>query len=246
MYNSLLRFLKAATDLILPRRCIVCDRTLLLDEKHICLNCLCDMPLTYFWKQLYNPMADRFNAAICDADLDACGYVQACALFFYDSKGSYKQIPYQLKYSANISAGRFFGQMLGERMVAQEHWKDVDCIIPVPLHWRRKWKRGYNQVEVIAEAVARALNAELRCDVLLKSRYTRTQTQMDIDRKLQNVKGSFNIARESGPFPYNHILIIDDTFTTGSTLLSCYETLIHHLPSNTRISIATLGYVGNA
>ena len=246
MCNSLLRFLKAAADLILPRRCIVCGRKLLLDEKHLCLSCLCDMPLTYFWKQPYNPMADRFNAAICEADLDADGYVRACALFFYDSKGSYKQIPYQLKYSANISAGRFFGKMLGERMAAQEHWQDVDCVIPVPLHWRRKWKRGYNQAEIIAGAVAQALGAEICCNMLLKSKYTRTQTKVDVEQKRQNVQGSFRISRESGPFPYNHILIIDDTFTTGSTLLSCYETLIHHLPSNTRISIATLGYVGNA
>ena len=238
--------MKAASDLILPRRCIVCDRTLLVDEKHLCLSCFCDLPLTHFWTLPYNPMADRFNKAICDADLDAGGYVLACSLFYYDSKGSYKQIPYQLKYSGNIPSGRFFGKMLGERMAAQGHWKDVDCVIPVPLHWRRKWKRGYNQAEVIAEAVAQTLGAGFCCNMLLKSRYTRTQTKVDIDQKRQNVKGSFRIFQESLLFPCRHILIVDDTFTTGSTLLSCYETLSRHLPKTVRISIATLGFVGNA
>ena len=54
-------FLQAAVDLLLPRTCIVCGCRLNLQERHLCLHCLMEMPLTYFWQQPHNPMADRFN-----------------------------------------------------------------------------------------------------------------------------------------------------------------------------------------
>ena len=58
------RGMHAVADLILPRVCDVCGDRLLLGERHICLHCLADMPLTRFWDMKHNPMADRFNAAI--------------------------------------------------------------------------------------------------------------------------------------------------------------------------------------
>jgi predicted amidophosphoribosyltransferase len=61
MKGSILRGLKAATDILLPRQCITCGRKLLLNEKHLCLECLADLPQTYFWTLSHNPMADKFN-----------------------------------------------------------------------------------------------------------------------------------------------------------------------------------------
>ena len=189
-------------------------------------------------------MADRFNELLSEVDLDVSGYVMACSLFYYDSKGTYRKIPYQLKYSGNLPSGRFFGKMLGERMAVQGHWADVDCVIQVPLHWMRRWKRGYNQAEIVAEAMAEALGAKLCCSILRKSRYTRTQTKMDIEQKRQNVKGSFSISPKLRYVSYKHILIVDDTFTTGNTLFACFQALRIVFPPSVRISVATLAFVG--
>lgn len=132
------------------------------------------------------------------------------------------------------------GRMLGEMMKSSYVFSDVDAVIPVPLHWRRKWKRGYNQAETIAAGVASILEVPLRNDLLKRIRHTTTQTQMEIAEKAANVHDAFK-AFPSGEL--KHILIIDDVFTTGSTLYACYAALRSVYLPPVRISIAVLGFV---
>lgn len=258
--------LNAVLDLLIPRKCVVCGEVLMDAEKHLCRECLDDIPHTYFWLRKFNPMADKFNALIqeelekliarpCHED-----YAYATALFFYRADSDYSNISRQLKYHSNIPTGEFFGRQLGRRIAQAEHLSDVDAIIPIPLHWTRKWSRGYNQAEVIAREVAEVLGADLRTDILERCRRTRTQTKLSVEGKVANVKGAFQVrpsfAQNSGssikkadaPAILNlkHLLIIDDVFTTGSTMFSCYSALRKVFPPSVRISIATLGFVGEA
>ncbi len=250
----ILRGVRAAVDILLPRLCIVCGRRLLLDEIHLCLGCLADLPQTYFWTMSHNPMADKFNTIIQEqlsaADSSSHeNYAFAAALFFYHSEADYRLIPYQVKYHGNIRAGRFFGRMLGKRLASSEMFGDVDMVIPVPLHWTRKWKRGYNQAEVIAEGVAETLGVPMRTDVLKRQRRTTTQTKIDVENKSLNVAGAFSADSSScADLTENgirHILLIDDIFTTGSTLYACFAAMRTAFPPSVRISIATLGFVGH-
>ena len=272
--------LKAVLDLLVPRRCIVCESALAASEKHLCQGCLDDIPHTYYWLRKFNPMADRFNALIQEElermSLDETHpyheeYAYATALFFYRADSDYSHISRQLKYHNNIPAGRLFGQMLGKKIASAEHFADVDAVIPVPLHWTRKWSRGYNQAEIIAREVASILGAELRTDILQRSRRTRTQTKLSIEGKAANVHGAFvvqenifdcfknkNSGRSSSHNKLNkkadcsdltnlkHLLLIDDVFTTGSTLHACYQALRSIFPPEGRISVATLAFVGEA
>jgi predicted amidophosphoribosyltransferase len=83
--------------------------------------------------------------------------------------------------------------MLGAMIAASEHYQDISLVIPVPLHWRRKWKRGYNQAEVIARETASRLGLKMRADILERRRYTKTQTRLDVSSKTANVTGAFQI-----------------------------------------------------
>ena len=254
MKGMILRGMRAASDILLPRLCIVCGRRLLLDEKHLCLDCLADLPQTYFWTMSHNPMADKLNAIIQEQmnrgdSYNHENYAFAAALFFYHSEADYRLIPYQIKYHGNISAGRFFGKMLGRRLASSDIYSDVDLVIPVPLHWTRKWKRGYNQAEVIASGAADALGVPMRTDVLKRQRRTTTQTKIDVENKHLNVADAFSAdgsactdLTENG---IRHILLIDDIFTTGNTSCACFHALRILLPSSVRISVATLGFVGH-
>lgn len=248
-------YLKAALDLLLPRGCIVCGRKLYVREDHLCLYCLSDMPLTRFWTMKHNPMADRFNAvlqhglekALEEDECPGCSherYVYASALFFYDGEASYSHIPHQIKYHGNIPAGRYFGRVLGRKLTEAEWFRDVDLVIPVPLHWRRLWARGYNQAEVIASQVADVLGVPMRTDILKRTRYTVTQTKLGIQEKEKNVGGAFSVVAPPSA-DAGHILILDDVFTTGSTLHACFEALRAVFPPSVRISIATLAFVGD-
>ena len=250
--ERLRRGLEGMIDLLLPRVCMVCGGRLLQFEKHICISCAMDMPYTRFWQMSHNPMADRFNELIQrNLNDEHEHYAYAAALFLYHSEAGYRHIPYQIKYHGNIEAGEHFGHMLGERMAAESLWADVDIMIPVPLHWVRKWKRGYNQAEVIARAVAERLDVPLRTDILMRHRRTRTQTQLDIEGKAKNVADAFSVRQDAvSIFPnggsIRHIVLVDDVFTSGSTLHACFKALRTVFPPQVRISVATLAFVGGA
>ncbi len=243
---------RALADLMLPRTCLVCGRKLGLQEEHLCLYCLAEMPRTYFWDRSHNSMADKINGliqegletSVPDGNTDRRmreRYAYACALFFFQDEGDYRNILYSLKYNGNTAAGEHFGKMLGHKMVSAAHFADVDTVIPVPLHWTRRWKRGYNQAECIAEAVAHELGAELHTDILYRRRRTSTQTKVDVKQKRRNVLGAFEAVKND--HEPSHILLVDDLFTTGATLYACYSAIREIYPS-ARISFATLGYVG--
>ena len=244
---------RALTDLMLPRTCLVCGRKLGLQEEHLCLYCLAEMPRTYFWDRSHNPMADKINgliqegleASVPDGSTDRRmleRYAYACALFFFQDEGDYRNILYSLKYGGNTAAGEHFGKMLGRKMASAAHFADVDAIIPVPLHWTRRWKRGYNQAEHIAVGVSEAMGIELHTDILFRRKRTATQTKVDVKQKRRNVLGAFEAVKK-GHEP-SHILLVDDLFTTGSTLGACFQALRSVFPPEVRISVATLAFVG--
>ena len=258
MKNIILYYTKklciCLADLILPRRCIVCDEKLELDVKYLCAHCDSDMPLTRFWQLKHNRMADKFNEVIqkqlekrWEIDGTTSGvherYAYAAALFFFNDDADYKRIPYSIKYVGDIAAGKHFGLRLGRELAAAEWFSDIDTIIPVPLHRIRQWNRGYNQAEVIASGISAALDRPVRTDILKRHKYTRTQIRLNITEKADNVAGSFSVK----PGSYDgirHILLVDDVFTTGSTLHACFTALRTVFPPGVRISIATLGFVG--
>lgn len=252
MVACICRYVRALSDLFFPRRCIVCHRRLNIDEKHICTHCLADMPLTYYSTLKYNKMSECFNHLIEEKE------VFATALFFYNGDSGYSNITKELKYAGNILSGRFFSKMLGKDIVSFSLFRNVDMVIPVPLHWTRRWRRGYNQAEVIAKEIAASVSVPMYTDILVRSPRTKTQTKIEMTRKYENVKGAFSVNIENLKKHLKtitihgselHILLVDDVFTSGSTMCSCYKSLKIALnqirPSNYRISIATLGFVCN-
>ena len=279
----------SVADLVLPRVCVVCGRTLLLGETHVCTACAADLPRTFFAGQRDNPMAVAFNALV-ERELGGAGvseangvptgpgslpavqpYSYAAALFFYRGDSPYSLIPQALKYDRNFGAGRHFARMLGRELAASSLFADVDAILPVPLHWVRRWRRGYNQAEVIARGIAEELKGGAEASgspappvltrVLKRVRRTRTQTRLNAGGRYENVKSAFvadgktlastKIPTDQAGRP-PHLLLVDDVFTTGATLLACEralrraltETLGPEAASSIRISVATLAYVG--
>lgn len=180
-FNSLTRSL---VDFLMPRCCICCGRQLLPGEEHLCCVCMADLPLTHYWSMVHNPMADRFNALV-----SAPGYERACALFYYS--GGYRYITQALKYSRNFGSGRFFARMLGERLLAAG-W-ELDLVCPVPLHWTRRFRRGYNQAEVIGREMARVLGVPFVPHLLRRVRRTSSQTELSAGERAANTAGAFEV-----------------------------------------------------
>lgn len=182
-----------------------------------------------------SPVPHQSGAGVCEP------YAYAAALFFYNSESGYKKICQHLKYQGGIESGRYFSAKLGRFLAGSELFKDVDTVIPVPLHWTRHRSRGYNQAEVIARELAVALKASLRTDVLVRTRRTRMQTRLSVASKSDNVSGAFAV-RQHCP-QARHILLVDDTFTTGATLDACRTALREVISPSVRISVAALAFV---
>ena len=241
----------AVADLLFPRRCVVCGEPLLLYEEHFCMHCLAELPLTYFWTYKENGAFVSFYGRVHLENL--------YSLFYYTE--SYRRAIHSFKYHSNVRLGYYLAKMLGERIGVSY----IDYIIPVPLHYRKKWKRGFNQSEIIAEGIRAGIMAaiskmERKCvsndskenlsapvvltKVLGRRKFTETQTQREKMERWKNVEFAFALNRR-GAKKYNldgkHILIVDDVVTTGATLDACANILQQNF--NCRISIATLACV---
>ncbi len=254
---SLRMALRSVADLAMPRTCVVCGRKLLLREEHICTECEIGLPFTFFAKQRDNPMALAFNSMI-QREIESAGedasyepFSFADSLIFYSGGSPYKNIPMRLKYGRDFAEGRLFAAMLGRDMASSPLFCDVDAVVPVPLHRMRRWRRGYNQAEVIAKAVAGELGVRVEASLIKRVRSTRTQTRLQRSQRYANVKSAFT-ADCSTLGKCRHLLLTDDVFTTGATLCACERALRAALIDSfgpeegrrKRISAATLAYVG--
>ena len=114
----------------------------------------------------------------------------------------------------------------------------VDRIVPVPLHWRKRLRRGYNQAEYLAEGIARALRAEVDRHSVRRIRNNPAQALHRHAERWDNVEGIFAVRRPER-LAGHHLLLVDDVLTTGATLLSCAETILRAAP-DCRLSVAVL------
>ena len=130
-----------------------------------------------------------------------------------------------------------YGTMLGMELKQSNRFNDIDYIVPVPLHRRRKRQRGYNQSELICEAVSKVFNRPVVANNLYRKQFTTSQTHKNRQDRMDNMTNVFDV-RHPEQFENKHILLIDDIITTGATTENCYQAL-SSIP-DLRISIAAL------
>lgn len=221
--------LSALIDLIFPKVCYTCTTILNDNEQHLCTKCRHLLPVTDFHKNNDATVEKVFYGRV--------KVEQATALLRFTKKGIVQKLLHQLKYKGQEDIGLFLGEWLGEELKDIEHYKTVDLIIPVPLHNRKKRKRGYNQVERFGKHLALALNTTYCDDVLLKT--TDTKSQVSKSRFARwNDKTELFTLNNSEKINNKHILLIDDIITTGATLEACIIEL--NKANNIKISIATM------
>lgn len=246
--------MRAIADLAVPRICICCGRRLGPEENHLCAPCLEDLPRCRFGKLRMNPMSERFNALLQELDGDRYEpFSFALPLFFY--RGNYRNITRALKYRRNTGAGIWAAGLLAEELASSLFFRDVDLVVPVPLHWFRRWKRGYNQAEIIAGQVAGRLGVPMEAGIVRRRLSTRSQTKLGKEGRIENVRNAFRVntrklGKIQGQSGIRHILLLDDVFTTGATLAAAGLALRGALRSVCpgkdgciRISVASLAAV---
>lgn len=120
-------------------------------------------------------------------------------------------------------------------------WIRGAVLVPVPLHARKERERGYNQSQLLADCLAQAAGGNARTARLLqRTEDTPSQTYHDRKTRLDNLKNAFALAPGAAITPAQHYLLVDDVFTTGSTLNSCARVLRHAGCLN--LDVITLGH----
>lgn len=231
--TSLTRIASDILHFILPRRCIVCGRRLAEGERHLCINCLGSLPRTKFHLTEDNPMEKQFWGHI--------NIERATALFYYQGQETHTVL-HNLKYYDNPDVGFHLGRILAEEALESDFFKGIDAIMPVPLHSRKERKRGYNQSRYIAEGISDVTSIRILDKEIVRKVNTKTQTRMNKDERWDNVQDVFSRGRHCKVLPScQHVLIIDDVLTTGSTLIS-FAKAIENVNPKIRFSVASLAF----
>lgn len=221
-------------ELFFPRCCVVCGHRLLKDEEHLCLRCLSRLPRTGMHLYPDNLMEKNLWGKL--------PLGRAVAFLYYAKGGDTQKVLFSLKYHGNSRLGLFLGRWMAAELLPSGFFQDIDYIVPVPLHERKKRRRGYNQSEMLAEGLSVVTGIPVSKHLMVREQFTETQTRKGSYERWVNVSGVFGC-----PVPEvyegKHILLVDDVMTTGATLVSCADTL--SAVPRLRISILTLALAGH-
>lgn len=222
-------YLNDFVGLLYPNHCEACEQPLGKGEDIICLFCQYELPQTEYHKQKENPIEKLFWGRV---EIE-----HAAGMYFFHGKTKVQHLLHKLKYQGKKEVGHKLGRVYGEMMKDSGFANDVDIIAPVPLHEKKKRKRGYNQSDFFAMGLSESLVVDWSPKILRRNVYTETQTGKTRFERWGNVDDVFSLADEKAA-QNRHVLLVDDVITTGATLEACAHALLQ--ASGARVSIATI------
>jgi ComF family protein len=224
MKNILTEFL----NLFFPKTCLACGDYLDKSEEYLCLNCVFNLPKTNYHNFPENEIEQRFWGKV--------PVERATAFLHFEKESSPQKLLHALKYHGEKELGKTFGIRFGNELLTSG-FRDIDLIVPVPLHAKKLKKRGYNQSEWIAKGIAEKLKKPIDTENLIRTVENSTQTKKGLIERWENVSEIFRL-KDKNIFENKHILLVDDVLTTGATIESCCKAILQS--ANTKISIAAL------
>lgn len=222
-------FIKALADFLLPPQCHICGRDLAPGEDNVCTSCLDELPRSGYQHRQLNPMEERFAGVF--------PFERATGHFLYSRGTPLAVLIHDMKYRGFPRIGYTLGSTVGRELFPSGFFSDAEVAVPVPMHWFKKARRGYNQVEYIARGIADAAGLEVSTALRALHPHS-TQTRLTRSERLQNTSGVFKIKRPA-EIAGRHVLLVDDVCTTGATLIAAAEALWESKPS--ALTILTLG-----
>jgi ComF family protein len=217
-------------NLLFPEACVACQTELSVNEKYLCYTCWESIHLTYFEGFKEPSSLDKLFWG--RVNLEA-----TYAMFYFQKGKATQKLLHALKYQFKGNIGVYLGSYAATKLVGHPIFKEVQALIPVPLHPKKAFIRGYNQSEKIAQGIADVWKIPVIKQDVLKTKHTESQTRKDQFQRWDNVTSIFKVKGDLTK--YQHIAIVDDVITTGSTLESMAKELKAANPS-LQISIISL------
>lgn len=220
-------FLNFLLDLFFPRRCLGCGTS----ETYLCSACF---PKIKFIDSFICPVCEKpsFNGAAhpkCQTRYNLDGLISVCVY-----EGLIKKAIHLFKYKRVFDLSEtligLFEKYLETNsslgLLFKEMKKENYLVVPVPLHFVRENFRGFNQAGIMGKILAKRHCFIFRENWLIREKYTFPQVKLKGEKRRKNVREAFGIKKEAaGTLKGKNIILIDDVWTTGSTLRTCANIL---------------------
>ncbi len=216
----------ALFSLVFPDNCRICLQPLKdITRVPVCAGCLaapeplnaeyfCVFCRTPFLNAF--PLDDQGRCSLCRLGLN--GFDAAYTFGAYE--GTLRELVHLLKYSGMRPLAGPLGALLASALPREQRF---DLIVPMPLHWRRRWQRGFNQAELLAREVARRTGIPVVA-AARRRRATSAQAGLTNAARRANVQGAFAVSKKDAVRDMR-VLLIDDVMTTGATASACARAL---------------------
>ena len=201
--------IRNALDFIYPPVCPLCDQANPDSAIPLCASC---------WTRLPRLSEPRLTPPDDGAHFDA-----AFAVFGYTPE--VQQLVHEFKYRGWRGLARPLGEEMGRILSGIDGITTFEALVPVPLHRRRLRERGYNQSLLLARAASRICGVPVLSDLIVRRRETAPQARLPRSGRNDNVRGAFAFCLRGNGRPPASAIVIDDVFTTGSTLNECARVL---------------------
>lgn len=185
-------------EIFFPHKCIFCDDV-------IPIGC------------------DEWICPYCEGVAKICCEETKGIMHLYEYKGYVKGMLHRFKYYKHKEYAVKLGELLAERFSLSER-DGYDLIVPVPMHIKKKHKRGYNQAELLAEEMGKRLGIDVDSESLIRKEYTKAQSLLKINKRNENVKNVFKVVNNDN-IKNKNIILVDDIYTSGSTAKACMKAL---------------------
>lgn len=222
-------------SLIYPRLCEGCGNALHGHEKFVCSFCMSSLPRSNFHRSNDNEISRLLRGRV-PAGISS-------SFLLYEKRGRVQSMLHALKYHDQKELGEFLGLQYARELCADDCAREIDVILPVPLHEKKLRSRGYNQSEWFARGLAAGLGRPINNNVLKRQKETSTQTKKRKYERWENVEGIF-MMNDPAELAGKHCLLVDDVITTGATIEAAWLA-IQRVPG-VRISVMSIAFASKS
>ena len=207
---------KLLLDIAFPRRCPFCDTLMPFGGAKICGSCRKRLPFAGndYCLKCGRPLSDKGREFCPACEGTSHAFDNGRSLLVYDDFVRHSIAGF--KYKNKREYADFYGEEICRRLGRYICSKHPDMLIPVPVSAKKLKSRGYNQAELIAKVISRITGIPLRNDVIIRERDTAPQKDLGRTQRQKNLKKAFKIT--SNVVELKTIMVIDDIYTTGSTM----------------------------